>query len=425
MRFSSRQLLLCALATSAPVLQQAAPTPSTGCDSTHVLTVLFVGNSYTYVNNVPHLVEAIAQRLSGPCIRTSTIAEGGATLALHWQADSVVRRIRDGRWTHVVLQEQSSLGEQWWVNGRPRIGSSGAAFTEYANRFAEVIKAAGATPVLLAHWSDEGAPPRDQQALDYAFATAARRSGSTLALVGDAIKKMEANKTAPTPYVDGHHLSSAGSYLEALVLYATVTHTSPLGAARQLEGAPVEFNRGIVRDSVVVLVNLSATTARRLQQLASATVTEQAHRAPAPKAPRPLSEEYPMIGARGEHMRDASVRGDWTGSTTAMPAPPHTIVVVQVAMGRTGVPDSVYLRAGPVALSGAVARKIQNDELWLRGDLMATRRIGRTGAPQPIAIELHGIMRQQALCGVVTMHQDGDATMPSFTAVGTFSLKRN
>ena len=71
------------------------------CDSTRALRVLFVGNSFTYVSNMPKLVEAIAASLSGPCISASMIATGGATLEQHWQSDSVAQRIRTGGWTHV------------------------------------------------------------------------------------------------------------------------------------------------------------------------------------------------------------------------------------------------------------------------------------------------------------------------------------
>ncbi len=154
---------------------------SAGCDSTHILRVLFIGNSYTYVHNVPRLVEGIAATLHGPCIASTMIAVGGATLEMHWNADSVVRRIREGRWTHVVLNDQSTFGEAWMVDGRARVEGTGRELAEFARRFGEVIRGANAKPVLLAHWSDEDAPPRDQQALDYTFAKVARATGAVAA----------------------------------------------------------------------------------------------------------------------------------------------------------------------------------------------------------------------------------------------------
>src|SRR5215203_2096591 len=77
----------------------------TRCSSARPLRVLFIGNSLTYVSNVPHLVERIASSLPGPCVSTAMIASGGASLESHWSADSVSRRISEGKWTHVVLND--------------------------------------------------------------------------------------------------------------------------------------------------------------------------------------------------------------------------------------------------------------------------------------------------------------------------------
>src|SRR5579871_2529833 len=118
--------------------------PPTECGTRQTVRVLFIGNSYTYVNNVPRLVEAIASSLPGPCVESAMIAIGGASLAGHWETDSVARRIREGRWTSVVLQDQSQLGEAWALDGRERIGTSGAELAEFAGRFAGVIKATNA-----------------------------------------------------------------------------------------------------------------------------------------------------------------------------------------------------------------------------------------------------------------------------------------
>src|SRR5688500_8624888 len=142
-----------------------ATSTHTQCDAARKFRVLFIGNSYTYVQNVPRLVEAMASQLAGPCIEAKMIATGGATLEQHWATDSVARIIREGGWTHVVLNDQSTFGEGWWLEGKPRIGTTGRELEEYAGRFAKLIREAGAKPVLLAHWANADAPLRDQQAL--------------------------------------------------------------------------------------------------------------------------------------------------------------------------------------------------------------------------------------------------------------------
>ncbi len=72
--------------------------------------VLFLGNSYTYVNNLPLLTAALAQG-SGDSLIFASHAPGGYTLG--WQpiahaSDTVsLSLIRQANWDFVVLQEQS------------------------------------------------------------------------------------------------------------------------------------------------------------------------------------------------------------------------------------------------------------------------------------------------------------------------------
>ena len=69
------------------------------------LQVLFIGNSYTYFNNLPKQVEAIAaSQKAGPRIRTGASLSGGKTLQWHWENQKAVEAIRQGGWDFVVLQ---------------------------------------------------------------------------------------------------------------------------------------------------------------------------------------------------------------------------------------------------------------------------------------------------------------------------------
>ena len=66
-----------------PAAQSPATAPARDAASSgDALQVLFIGNSFTYVNNVPRLIEAIAASLPGPCIETAMIASGGAPSSL-------------------------------------------------------------------------------------------------------------------------------------------------------------------------------------------------------------------------------------------------------------------------------------------------------------------------------------------------------
>lgn len=67
--------------------------------------VLFVGNSLTYVGNVPAVYSAIAQA-NGHDSHSDMIVRGGATLSQRVGDGSVARALKEGKYTHLVIQER-------------------------------------------------------------------------------------------------------------------------------------------------------------------------------------------------------------------------------------------------------------------------------------------------------------------------------
>ena len=88
--------------------QASSPRPAAAADekTAPALRVLFIGNSYTYYNNLPGMVA----QLSGGRIETRMVARGGSTLQQLWDFGEAPAAIREGRWDYVVLQEHSLLG---------------------------------------------------------------------------------------------------------------------------------------------------------------------------------------------------------------------------------------------------------------------------------------------------------------------------
>lgn len=68
--------------------------------------VLFLGNSYTYVNNLPQLV-ASAAASTGKTLIFDMYAQGGYYLADHLTDTVSLAKVAAGGWDHVVLQDQS------------------------------------------------------------------------------------------------------------------------------------------------------------------------------------------------------------------------------------------------------------------------------------------------------------------------------
>ncbi len=69
---------------------------------------LFIGNSYTYVNNLPQAIADLALSVGDSLLFDSNTI-GGYTLAQHSTNATTLSKIANGNWNFVVLQEQSQL----------------------------------------------------------------------------------------------------------------------------------------------------------------------------------------------------------------------------------------------------------------------------------------------------------------------------
>ena len=74
--------------------------------SAQPLRVLFLGNSYTYVNNLPGMLSSVASSMGDSVVYDSN-CPGGYTLNGHSTNATSLAKIAQGGWDFVVLQEQS------------------------------------------------------------------------------------------------------------------------------------------------------------------------------------------------------------------------------------------------------------------------------------------------------------------------------
>lgn len=232
------------------------------------LRVLFIGNSYTYFNNLPEIFAKLAESGRQATVETRMEAPGGWRLKDHWEKGEAPKTLRDGKWDYVVLQEQSTLGFNLFVEGRPRIVSD-EFFEPYAVKWASEIRKAGATPVFYLTWARK-TNPEDQAALNYAYVHAANESGAQVAPVGIAWTEVRQEQPAIELYMnDGSHPSPAGTYLAGCTLYASIFHQSPVGLPGKISGIPINPNTAKEETGkIATLVDLPADPARALQTAA-------------------------------------------------------------------------------------------------------------------------------------------------------------
>jgi hypothetical protein len=109
--------------------------------------VLFVGNSLTFTNNLPAMYTILARSMGHDSLSVASIAYANFALEDHWSEGSARRVMAETPWNFVILQQGSSA-----------LTASQQNLRTWTERFAPVIRAAGAEPVLYMVW-----PTRDEQ----------------------------------------------------------------------------------------------------------------------------------------------------------------------------------------------------------------------------------------------------------------------
>lgn len=400
---------LVALPTPSWALRQALGRPDT-------IRVLLIGNSFTYYNDMPRILEAVAASRPGPVIQTTMIARGGATLQDHWLDTAARARLQQRpRWDWVVLNEQSTFGEAYFVDGRPRV-HGWAQFARYASRCAARAQAHGARVALLLHWADRGAPSRDQAAIDYAVARVARAIHATVVPTGTVWQTVaRAHPDLDLYDPDGHHPSPAGSYLLATTLYATLVGRSPIGAADTVRGPAVEPSDGrVYSDSIVVLVALPVTQAALLQRAAWSMHRQLAEDGGRIGAGPPTAIAVPTLPSGGVHPTPTQLAGIWRGVSTLYPSPGPAPTELWVGVkgdslwGRIRVvlgPRPAQVHEGPVSVTITDHGVELTDPEGPNGGTVRYRGLVRGGLVQGVADFIvpdpmvHGI-------GTWTLHHD-------------------
>jgi hypothetical protein len=200
------------------------------------LRVLFLGNSYTYVNDLPGLFAGLAQS-AGRTAVTDENTPGGYTLTQHSQDSTSLAKIRLGTFHYVVLQEQSQIPTiQYW---RYNAMYPAARFLD------SLIRSAGESTAFYMTWGrkyggiqvwggDSSPPFRDyfemQDSLRSSYTMIADELSATLVPAGMAWRLARLQDSlADLWQSDSSHPTLNGSYLTACVFYAKLFRSNPVG----------------------------------------------------------------------------------------------------------------------------------------------------------------------------------------------------
>lgn len=282
------------------------------------LRVLFIGNSYTYFNNLPRVLEQLFTAAGTP-IETKMVVEGGATLQDQWEKGTAQKTIREGHWNYVILQDQSTLGT-YLVDGQSQIADPDY-FHRYARMFDREIKKSGAHPVFYLTWARKNAPKRDQTALTYAYMAIARELKDLVAPVGMVWQRVRHENSNMELYIeDGSHPTGAGSYAAACELYATISGKSPVGLPYHIFGNPVDEEGNLDTKKDTALVNLSTSDAKVIQGKAWEIYKKMRNSGGYLSAPKPPRPTLPPLPA-GQRPTIKDLEGLWMGRLNFYPVP--------------------------------------------------------------------------------------------------------
>ncbi len=222
-------------------------------------SILFIGNSYTYVNNLPQTLHDLALS-KGDSINFDSSAPGGYTLNLHSTNATTVAKINQQPWDYVVLQEQSQM---------PAFPPSQVATDTYpyARILDSMIVANDSCTETLFYmtWGRQNGDSSNcafyppictyngmQQSLRESYLQMASDNHASCSPVGVAWKHIRDNYPSIGLYqTDQSHPTIFGTYLAACVFYASVFHKSPIGAS---------FPTGITSGDAFILQSIGGAT---------------------------------------------------------------------------------------------------------------------------------------------------------------------
>jgi hypothetical protein len=202
------------------------------------IRIFFVGNSLTYVNDVPGMLQALADSAGDDRFAIASLALPNYALIDHWTDGSAPREIANGGWAWVVLQ-------QGWTPPGVYRDTLRLATRNFAAEIAKV----GAKTALYQTWPPADRPGEFAGSIE-SYELAAADVGGVLFPVARAWLAVWERDPSIVLYSDGLHASVAGSYLAALVMYARILGRTPVGlpsAIRTRSGVTMRLDPAVAR----------------------------------------------------------------------------------------------------------------------------------------------------------------------------------
>jgi hypothetical protein len=180
--------------------------------------VMFIGNSYLYTQDIPGIVQALADSAGGDKLAVMSITGPDMALIDHWNAGWVQEEIARRPYEWVVLQQ----GPSSVAVNRDTLRLATKLFAE------EMSRVGDATPALFSAWPSASRRQDFPGAIE-SYRLAAQDVGGIFLPIASAWTAAWDRQPTLQLYADGLHSSPTGAYLAALVIYATLLNKTPMG----------------------------------------------------------------------------------------------------------------------------------------------------------------------------------------------------
>ncbi|MEJ6560603.1 MAG: hypothetical protein QNK83_00745 [Akkermansiaceae bacterium] len=253
-------LLLASLLIASPAFSQETEKAVSPPKGTSSLTepqqkILFIGNSYTA--QVKAAVIKLFAVSPHQDIGFTFITPGGRSLTQHLENKATLKKIAEGGWDIVVLQDQSQT---------PAVFPK--KFLAASLTLHRAINKAGAKTTYYETWGHRDGDKRNaqrfptyekmQKAVSQSYQKAAKRDDAILVRVGEAWRSVRAENPALGEQLykkDGSHPSAKGAYLAACCFYSALTDDDP---------RKVDFHAGLDAGTVEFLREKATATQPRI-----------------------------------------------------------------------------------------------------------------------------------------------------------------
>ena len=210
------------------------------------LNILFIGNSLTYTNNLPRMLEVLLTEAGIDVERMESHSYPNFGLPDHWANSQLAEKITAGGWDVVILQQGPSATE-----GRPYL-------LEYVDKYAELITQGGAEVGVYMVW------PAQSRFFDFdgvsdSYQTAAENVDGMLFPAGEAWReawKVDSSINLYGP--DRFHPSAMGTYLAALVMYEQLSNLDPRELPPEI---PIQSGKMALDEEIAAILQQAAVDA--------------------------------------------------------------------------------------------------------------------------------------------------------------------